>query len=97
MAFRPHSQAPHFRRPNEPLTRIEFDLLKVLTAHAGVTLPRIRISELMGRGEMRPNDRMIDVIIGRLRKKIEFDPANPDWVLTVHGEGYRFVDPASLD
>lgn len=80
----------------EPLTRIEFELMQVLADHPGMTLPRLRISELMGRGEMRPNDRMIDVVIGRLRKKIESDPGNPDWILTVHGEGYRLVDPASL-
>ena len=80
----------------EPLTRIEFELMQVLADHPGITLPRLRISEVMGRGEMRPNDRMIDVVIGRLRKKIETDPSNPDWILTVHGEGYRFVDPASL-
>lgn len=80
----------------EPLTKVEFELMKVLADHPGLTLPRTRIAELLGRGELRPNDRMIDVVIGRLRKKIEADPANPDWILTVHGEGYCFVDPASL-
>ncbi len=80
----------------EPLTKVEFDLMKVLADHPGLTLRRARISELLGRGAMRSNDRMIDVVIGRLRKKIEADPANPEWILTVHGEGYRFVDPASL-
>lgn len=80
----------------EPLTRIEFDLLVALTDHPGQTLGRVRLSELLGRDELRPNDRIIDVVIARLRKKIEDDPAQPDWILTVHGEGYRFVDPAKL-
>ena len=80
----------------EPLTKVEFELMKVLADHPGLTLSRTRIAELLGRGELRPNDRMIDVVIGRLRRKIEADPANPDWILTVHGEGYRFVNPASL-
>lgn len=79
----------------EPLTRIEFDLLAALTEHPGLTLGRDRLSEMLGRGQQRANDRVIDVIVGRLRKKIETDPANPDWILTVHGEGYHFVDPAS--
>ena len=80
----------------EPLTKVEFELMKVLADHPGLTLSRTRIAELLGRGELRPNDRMIDVVIGRLRKKIEADPVNPDWILTVHGEGYCFVNPASL-
>lgn len=80
----------------EPLTRLEFELMQALADHPGITLSRRRLSEFLGRGEMRANDRMIDVVIGRLRKKIETNPADPDWILTVYGEGYRFVDPASL-
>lgn len=80
----------------EPLPGVEFEMLEALTAHPGLTLGRARLSELLGRGEHRSNDRMIDVVIGRLRKKIEADPANPDWILTIHGEGYRFVDPATV-
>lgn len=80
----------------EQLTKVEFDVMKILSDHPGLTLPRARISELLGRGELQPNDRTIDVVVGRLRKKIESDPANPDWILTVHGEGYHFVDPGSV-
>jgi len=80
----------------ESLTRIEFELMVALTDHPGVTLSRERLSELLGRGAPRPNDRMIDVVIGRLRKKIEASPTSPIWILTVHGEGYRFVDPATV-
>lgn len=77
----------------EPLPGIEFDLLCVLADHPGVTLSRARIAEALGRGNLRANDRTIDVVVGRLRKKIEDDPSNPDWILTVHGQGYRFVPP----
>ncbi len=80
----------------EPLSKQEFDVMAALTDHPGQTLSRARLSELMGRGSLRPNDRMIDVVVGRLRKKLEQDPANPDWILTEHGLGYRFVDPASI-
>ncbi len=77
----------------EPLTSIEFSILKALMDHPGVTLSRARIADLLGRGIQHSNTRTIDVVVGRLRKKIEEDPARPDWILTVHGEGYRFVQP----
>jgi DNA-binding response OmpR family regulator len=37
-------------------------------------------------------DRVIDVHIGKLREKIEEDPANPRWILTVRGVGYHFTE-----
>lgn len=77
----------------EPLTSIEFGILKALMDHPGITLSRQRICEIAGRGNRRSSDRTIDVVIGRLRKKIEEDPTRPEWILTVHGEGYRFIHP----
>jgi len=71
----------------------EFQVLAALANHPGLTLSRARIAELLGRGDLRANDRMIDVVIARLRKKIEQDASNPDWILTMHGEGYRLVAP----
>jgi len=38
-------------------------------------------------------DRVVDVHVGKLRRKIEADPARPRYVLTVRGVGYRFVAP----
>lgn len=78
----------------ESLSAQEFDLLDVLTRHPGVTFGRSRLSEIVGRGELRPGDRTIDVLVGRLRKKIEADPANPDHILTRMGEGYCFAPSA---
>lgn len=77
------------------LTGIEFGVLRALTDNPGVTLSRARIDAFLDRPHTRSSDRTIDVVIGRLRKKIEDDPANPDWILTVHGQGYRFVDPGA--
>lgn len=73
------------------LTPQEFQIIAVLANHPGLILSRAKIAELLGREDMRPNDRMIDVVIGRLRKKIEADPTAPEWILTIHGEGYRLV------
>lgn len=79
----------------ETLTKQEFDVMSALADHPGQTLSRTRLAELMGRKAMRSNDRMIDVVVGRLRKKLEKDPANPEWILTEHGKGYHFVDRSS--
>ena len=80
----------------ETLTPQEFAILAALTAHPGQTLPRKRLAEMISRAPGRANDRMIDVVVGRLRKKLERDPANPEWILTEHGRGYHFVDPAAV-
>lgn len=77
----------------EALTKQEFDVMVALADHPGQTLSRARLAEMMGRKALRSNDRMIDVVVGRLRKKLEKDPTNPDWILTDHGQGYHFVDP----
>ena len=79
----------------EMLTPQEFEVMSALASHPGQTLSRVRLSEMLGRGSHRSNDRMIDVVVGRLRKKLEKDPANPEWILTEHGQGYHFVDPSS--
>lgn len=78
----------------ETLSGQEFDLLDALTRSPGVTFGRARLSEIVGRGALRPGDRTIDVLVGRLRRKIEADPANPDWILTRAGEGYCFAASA---
>ncbi|PID37230.1 MAG: two-component system response regulator TorR [Rhodobacterales bacterium] len=75
----------------EPLTRAEFDLLDVLMRHPGVVLSRARLIDLTQHRDAAPEDRTIDVLIGRLRRKIETDPTRPDWIITVHGEGYLFA------
>ena len=41
--------------------------------------------------EWVPSDRTVDVLIGRLRRKLDDDPANPKLILTVHGAGYLFT------
>ena len=80
----------------EPLTKQEFDVMSALADHPGQTLSRTRMAEMMGREALRSNDRMIDVVVGRLRKKLESDPANPEWIMTEHRQGYRFVDPSKV-
>ena len=47
--------------------------------------------------DWNPLDRSIDVLIAKLRKKIEPDPARPTLIKAVRGEGYKFTAPVSID
>ena len=67
------------------LTDREQDILAIFALRAGETIAR---HELVA-GEAEVGERTIDVQINRLRRKIERDPANPVWLQTVRGVGYR--------
>jgi DNA-binding response OmpR family regulator len=74
-----------------PLTTGEFDLLREFLAHPNRVLTRDDLmSRLHGR-EAGPYDRSIDVQIGRLRRKIEPNPAQPEVIKSVRGAGYLFA------
>ena len=77
------------------LTSGEFDLLCVLARHPGRVLSRDFLLEQTRGREAAPFDRTIDVQIGRLRKKIEADPEQPQIVKSVRSAGYVFVPPVS--
>ncbi|MDV6332897.1 response regulator [Asticcacaulis sp. 201] len=73
------------------LSTREFLLLRVLLQYAGRPLSRAQIIDLaMGR-DADVTDRAVDVQIVRLRRLIENDPANPEWIKTVWGHGYVFA------
>jgi DNA-binding response OmpR family regulator len=69
----------------------EFALLKVLLEHPDRVLGRDALVELLKGYERGPFDRMVDVRVTRLRRKIEPDPAHPVYLRTVWGEGYLFA------
>jgi len=74
------------------LTPTEFDLLYTLARHRGRLLSREQLIEQVWGYDYYGDERVVDVHIGRLRKKIENDPANPMVIATVRGAGYRFED-----
>ena len=74
------------------LTPIEFDLLYVLMQNYGRALSRDQLIEKVWGYDYYGDDRVVDVHIGRLRKKVEDDPAQPGLIATVWGAGYRFED-----
>jgi two-component system alkaline phosphatase synthesis response regulator PhoP len=73
------------------LTRKEFDLLVYLLAHRGEVVTRDRLLDEVWGYERFPTTRTVDTHVLRLRRKFESDPDRPAWILTVHGQGYRFA------
>ena len=75
------------------LTPHEFNLLQTLMALPGKVFTREELlSRLYPRHEAIVIDRVVDVHIGKLRQKIEKDPSDPQFILTVRGIGYKFAE-----
>ena len=71
-----------------PLSGAEFRLLSVFLEHPQRVLSRDQILELIAGRESQPFERSIDVLIGRLRKRLQDDGKEPVLIKTVRGEGY---------
>lgn len=69
----------------------EFELLKYFICHAGEPISRDRLLEEVWGYENYPTTRTVDTHLVRLRQKLEPDPEQPQYFLTVHGTGYQFV------
>lgn len=74
------------------LTRIEFNLLSVLAQHPGQTFSRAQLLDQLHGVSTGGYDRSVDAHIKNLRKKLEPDPADPRYILTIYGIGYQFTD-----
>ena len=77
------------------LTRTEFDLLATLARHPGQVFARDALLDRVWGYDYLGDSRLVDVAIGRLRSKVEADPANPTLVLTVRGAGYKAARPGA--
>lgn len=81
------------RNPNGEMVSLstgEFDLLATFLQHPTRVLNRDQLLDQLRGRDWSPFDRSIDTQVGRLRKKIERDPGNPDLIKTVRGVGYVF-------
>jgi DNA-binding response OmpR family regulator len=74
------------------LTYVEFELLRILASHPGRVYSRRMLLEALWGGADYREPRTIDVHVRHLREKLERDPAEPGYILTVRGVGYRFRD-----
>jgi DNA-binding response OmpR family regulator len=80
------------REESAQLTYVEFEILAVLARHPGRVYTRdMLLDRIWGDSAFR-DQRTIDVHIRHLREKLERDPRNPEYLLTVRGVGYRFRD-----
>ena len=78
------------------LSAREFDFLYLLASHAGRPFSRNVLLQELWDSEVEEYKSNISVFVSRLRRKLEADPDNPKYLLTVHGVGYRFVEPNEL-
>jgi len=77
-----------------PLTTLEFDLLYFLASRPGRVFSREALMEQDWGSDRVVDDRSIDSLISRVRRKLERDPSNPSYLQTVWGAGYRFAEPS---
>ena len=72
------------------LTRFEFNLLQILAQHPGQIYSRAQLLERLHGVAFAGYDRSIDAHIKNLRRKLESNPAEPRYILTIYGIGYKF-------
>jgi two-component system, OmpR family, phosphate regulon response regulator OmpR len=70
------------------MTESEMAILLVLAEHLNTPVSRERLSESLASHDEEPNPRSADVMVTRVRKKIEAEPSKPTYLQTVRGEGY---------
>jgi two-component system alkaline phosphatase synthesis response regulator PhoP len=73
------------------LTGKEFEVLRVLWQHRGQIVTRERLLDEVWGYEHYPTTRTVDNHILRLRQKLEAEPSNPRHIVSIYGEGYKFV------
>jgi two-component system OmpR family response regulator len=76
-----------------PLTALEFELLHFLACHPGRVLRRSELIQEVWEYDYVGDQRVVDVHIGQIRKKIELDSSQPSLIQTVRGVGYKFEAP----
>jgi len=72
------------------LSSKEFELLRILMTHSGQVLSREQLLNLVWGNDFYGDSRTVDVHIRWLREKLEVDPSDPQYILTVRGVGYKF-------
>jgi DNA-binding response OmpR family regulator len=73
------------------MTAKEFDLMRLLVSARGEVVTRERILEVVWGYQSYPSTRTVDNFILQLRHKLEPERAKPRYILSVYGEGYKFV------
>ena len=92
MTITPARRTVEIRGEGVQLTYVEFELLRILASNPGRVYSRRMLLEALWGGADYREPRTIDVHVRHLREKLEPDPAEPEYILTVRGVGYRFRD-----
>jgi len=74
------------------VTPTEFELLATLARQPGRVFTRAQLLDAIRGADTESFDRAVDAHVKNLRRKIEPDPRRPQYLLTVHGVGYKFAD-----
>ena len=74
----------------------EFSMLELLARHAGEPVSREQFLDVVWGYAAFPTTRTVDNHIAGLRAKLEDDPSQPQWIITVHGLGYRLEPPSDF-
>lgn len=73
------------------LTTMEFEVLEVFIKNRGIVLSREKLMEMLKGIDWESYDRSVDVLISRLRQKLNDDPRHPKFIKTMWGSGYKFI------
>lgn len=90
LILRPRQREALFKGQALNLSKLEFDLLLTLAQHPGLVWSRERLLERVWGSDFPGVDRVVDVYVAGLRKKLGEDAENPLYIETVRGVGYRF-------
>ena len=88
----PARRRVHAHGQDVNLTDQEFRLLYLLASHAGIVFTREALLQKIWRGDTYVTVRSVDTLVKRVRRRIEDEPANPKYLRTIWGVGYKFAD-----
>ncbi len=87
----PHRREVHVDGEPVELTTLEFDLLEALASHPGWVFTRPRLLERVWGWDYFGSDRVVDAHVANIRRTLGDDAAEPRFIGTVRGVGYKFV------
>ena len=73
------------------LSSLELKLLRYFVEHRGILLTRDELLDKVWGYGATPVTRTVDVHVASLRQKLETNPSRPEFIVTVHGAGYKFI------
>ena len=92
LAIEPARRQARLGEKDIELTAHEFELLYLLAANRGIVFSREALVQRVWGEDTHITVRSVDTLVKRLRRKLETDQADPKFILTVWGSGYKFAD-----